>query len=147
MNEVLSLLGMRNSKPVTIPCVRTPVLHETELLGHSDLEAYQQAVGKLVWMSGDRPDLSYSIKELSRATTAPRVAHQIALKCVLRYLRHAGDWYMRLEVVPDVSSAFQVVTDSSWADEAGRKSTTGGFGGVPSWTLVQDPADHCTQLL
>jgi histone deacetylase 1/2 len=128
MSEVMSMFGMRNSKAVETPMVpRTSKGDEADpALGATQHEEYRRAVGKLMWMIGDRPDLSYAVKEVSRYSSKPCMSHLVMLKRILRYLQRSRDWFLRLEIDEGAPDSLQGVTDSSWADTSDRKSTTGG---------------------
>eukprot|EP00972_Heterocapsa_arctica_P095712 14115369-Heterocapsa_arctica.AAC.1 len=52
----------------------------------AETKLYHSAVGKLMWVLQERPDLSFAVKELSRAQR-PMGQHWGALKRLLRYLR------------------------------------------------------------
>ena len=48
---------------------------------------YRTAVGKLLWATPVRPDISFAVKELSRSLQSPTLQNEKQLKHVLRYLK------------------------------------------------------------
>eukprot|EP00972_Heterocapsa_arctica_P050520 7429130-Heterocapsa_arctica.AAC.1 len=78
---LLNLFGLRNARPLLTPF---PGGHGTgarwhqgddedddEPLSQDKVSLYHTAVGKLMWLLQERPDLSYAIKEMSRAVQNP----------------------------------------------------------------------------
>lgn len=99
-------------------------LQAEDLSGAVDAKMYRSLVGRLLYATHTRPDISYAVGILSRFVSSPSKLHFDAGKRVLRYLRgtqNYGIWYSR-------SSKCKLVgfSDSDWAGCAeDRKSTTG----------------------
>lgn len=54
----------------------------------TDLRTYQQLIGKLMYLAcGKRPDISFTVGQLSRYNADSRKSHLQATKRVVRYLR------------------------------------------------------------
>ena len=98
-----------------------------EALSAKQHSTYRRIVGQLLWMSPVRPDLSYAIKELSKACQAPHVSHETAAKRVLRYLNGTRDYILELKLNTNLGEdQLLITTDASWASNpADRRSTTG----------------------
>ncbi|XP_021744666.1 uncharacterized protein LOC110710650 [Chenopodium quinoa] len=61
-----------------------------EILAHPEI--YRRIVGKLLYLNITRPDISYSVQQLSQFMHCPRKPHlQVALH-VIRYLKGTMDW-------------------------------------------------------
>ena len=121
---LLEEMGMQDSRIVTTPYVKS-VTENSELVEARRQAQYRHCVGKLMWCIGERPDLSYAIKECARHVQAPTEEHWIAMKRVLRYLRGTVSAEMHLEA-RDADETIHVVTDADWAANADRRSTSGG---------------------
>eukprot|EP00972_Heterocapsa_arctica_P007874 1147587-Heterocapsa_arctica.AAC.1 len=59
---------------------------------------YHSAVGKLMWLIQERPDLSYAIEEMSRAVQSPCVRHWGAMKKALRYIAGTMDYALYYDI-------------------------------------------------
>ena len=93
---------------------------------------YRTAVGKLLWVTPVRPDISFAVKELSRSLQSPTQHDEKQLKHVLRYLRGSLHYMTSLQpprkrVIEKASTIeIQAYADSDWAGcVKTRKSTSG----------------------
>ena len=87
---------------------------------------YRALTARANFLSLDRPDISFSVKELCRAMSNPSSQDWEALKRLARYLvgRPRLVWYFPWQTRP---SDITVLTDSDWAGcVKTRKSTSGG---------------------
>jgi hypothetical protein len=74
-----------------------------------DRERYQRLVGRLIYLSHTRPDISYVVSVVSRYMHDPRVVHQEAVYRILQYLKGClgrgllfeRKGHMRVEVYTD----------------------------------------------
>jgi Reverse transcriptase (RNA-dependent DNA polymerase) len=95
-------------------------LEEGELL--SNIGQYQRLVGKLIYLTITRPDISFAVTMVSQFMHAPRTGHLSAIDRILRYLKCTpgqGIW-MRKNRSNDVVG----FSDADWAGSCDRKSTT-----------------------
>jgi len=79
--------GLLGAKPIEFPMEPNHKLGLAtgELL--SDPTQYRRLVGRLIYLTLTRPELSYSVHILSQVMQAPREVHMEAAKCMLRYLK------------------------------------------------------------
>ena len=56
----------------------------------ADSTLYRQMVGKLLYLTNTRPDISYSVEVASRFMNKPQKAHLDAVKQIMRYLKHTA---------------------------------------------------------
>ncbi|XP_064475714.1 uncharacterized protein LOC135389610 [Ornithodoros turicata] len=113
-----------------------------KLTGEEDLltdnNIYQQAVGKLLYLSTTtRPDIAFTIGILRRRVSKPRTRDWNAVKRVFRYLKHTRDFKLKLSA--DTEMKLVCFVDTDWAGNlSDRKSTSGYFiqlGGSPiAWS-------------
>eukprot|EP00268_Persea_americana_P014452 TRINITY_DN16432_c2_g1_i1.p1 TRINITY_DN16432_c2_g1~~TRINITY_DN16432_c2_g1_i1.p1 ORF type:complete len:126 (+),score=19.02 TRINITY_DN16432_c2_g1_i1:432-809(+) len=75
------------AKPVDTPIEQNRGLHigSGELL--EDKRLYQRLVGKLVYLTITRPDISYTVSLVGQFMHAPRLDHLTAPYRILRYLK------------------------------------------------------------
>jgi hypothetical protein len=119
----LNLLKELGAKPTNTPMETNTKLRleEGELL--ADIGQYQRLVGKLIYLTVTRPDISFAVSMVSQFMHAPRTSHLSAIDRIHRYLKCTpgqGIW-MRKNGSNDVVG----FSDADWAGSCDRKSTTG----------------------
>ena len=115
---------------------------------------YRTAVGKLLWATPVRPDISFAVKELSRSLQSPTQQSEKQLKHVLRCLRGNLQYTTSLQppkkrVIEQASTIeIQAYADSDWAGCAKtRKSTSGASLSLRGVTLATSSRTQATQAL
>ncbi|XP_076925214.1 uncharacterized protein LOC143587953 [Bidens hawaiensis] len=81
--ELLAEFGLTALKPVNVPIEQSYSVNHLCKISNSELQnitKYQKLVGKLIYLSHTRPDISYSVQFLSQ------FMHKLALR-LLRYLK------------------------------------------------------------
>lgn len=84
--DLLTNANMINSKPASTPL-------DSKLKLHSHAKAlkcpsyYQKLVGKLIYLTITRPDISFAVSLVSQHMHAPTVFHLSMVKRILRYLK------------------------------------------------------------
>ena len=53
-----------------------------------DSDTYRRLVGKLIYLTIPRPDISYAVSIVSQFMTSPRLPHMNAIICILKYLKN-----------------------------------------------------------
>lgn len=142
MREILSEFGLADCRPVKTPMAEKIKLEPDMAAPLTDPTQYQKMVGKLIFLTHTRPDLSFAVSTVSRFMSKPQEPHLQAVKHIYRYLHGSTDsalLYQRGE--GDYLSGF---TDADWAgDLHDRKSTTGFvflLGGTPiTWNSRKQP--------
>ena len=115
---------------------------------------YRTAVGKLLWATPVRPDISFAVKELSRSLQSPTQQNEKQLKHVLRYLKGSLQYTTclkppRKRVVEQASTIeIQAFADSDWAGcTKTRRSTSGASLCLWGVTLATSSRTQATQAL
>ena len=135
---IINSLGLKNAKGLSTAGVKLQSEEEAELsqrlLSPADTTSFRSCVMRAAYMSSERPDCQYCVKELAREMSSPTEASMRRLRRLGRYLishRRMLIWFEWQEMPRDLV----VETD---ADFAGcgktRKSTSGGvvfFGSSP----------------
>ena len=90
--DLLESADMKDCKPLSVPINPSVKLYDNELSGAllSDPSVYRALVGKLLYWTSTRLDLSFSVQSLSQFLHAPRSAHFEAAQRVLRYLKRTA---------------------------------------------------------
>nr|XP_043629894.1 uncharacterized mitochondrial protein AtMg00810-like [Erigeron canadensis] len=125
--ELLHEYGLLASKPIDTPLETNTVLNCVETEKDRFLNnptAYQKLVGKLIYLTNTRHDISYAVHCLSQHMHAPLQSHfKIALR-VLRYLKNSPGLGIQINKESDLKVS--VYADSDWAKcPTTRKSVSG----------------------
>ena len=124
IKELLEKYGMSECKTVNTPFVDNTILKPNELEVDMELQKkYRSAVGSLLYLRHTRPDISFSVGQLSMFVSNPSNDHWIALKRVLRYLKGTMDFKMC--ILKEDHAYMNVYVDSSWGNTHNRRSVTG----------------------
>ncbi|KAM1770681.1 hypothetical protein ACFX11_045589 [Malus domestica] len=90
----------------------------------SDISFYQRLVGKLIYLTITRPDISYSVSIASQFMHSPTIEHMNLVKRILRYLK--GSVGRGILMAKNDNTQIMGYCDADWAGNAiDRKSTTG----------------------
>lgn len=121
--DLLQDADMVDCKPA-----RTPLDSKLQLDVQSEplmnLHYYQRLVGKLIYLTLTRPDISYAVSIVSQFMHAPTMAHLQIVKRILRYLK--GSVGRGILMKNNGNTQVMGYTDSDWAGNAlDHKSTTG----------------------
>ena len=114
---------------------------------------YRTAVGKLLWATPVRPDISFAVKELSRSLQSPTQQNEKQLKHVLRYLKGSLQYTTCLQpprkrVVEQASTIeIQAFADSEAGCTKTRRSTSGASLCLWGVTLATSSRTQATQAL
>ena len=131
--ELIAEAGLTGAKPATTPMESnlrlTSVEHDQEngynkdVVLH-DITSYQRLVGKLLYATITRPDISYAVQTLSQFMQSPKKSHMEAATRVIRYLKGSVGQGIWLHSEP--TNIITCWCDSDWAACPNtRRSITG----------------------
>jgi len=144
--ELISDMGLAGGKPVSTPMElnqklttvefddNIPPTNPDEML--KDPTSYQRLIGRLLYLTTTRPDISFVVQCLSQFMHSPKASHMEAALRLVRYLKSApGLGILMLSVG---GTELKVFCDADWgACINSRRSITGylvQYGGSPiSW--------------
>jgi hypothetical protein len=116
---------MDECKPIKTPMPTNGHLDLDEGGNLVDQTLYRSMIGSLLYLTASRPDIMFSVCMCARFQASPKETHLIAVKRILRYLKHTpsiGLWYPK-------GALFELIgySDSDYARcKVDRKSTSGG---------------------
>ena len=87
---------MDECKPIKTPMPSNGNLDLDEGGKIVDQTLYRSMIGSLLYLTASRPDIMFSVCMCARFQANPKEAHLIAIKRILRYLKHTpniGLWY------------------------------------------------------
>ncbi|KAA0042053.1 Retrovirus-related Pol polyprotein from transposon TNT 1-94 [Cucumis melo var. makuwa] len=122
--DLLTETGMLGCRPADTPIEFNCKLGNSDDQVPIDKEQYQRLVGKLIYLSHTRPDISFAVSVVSQFMQAPYEKHMEAVNKILRYLKNTpGKGLMFRKTNRKTIEAY---TDSDWAGSViDRKSTSG----------------------
>jgi len=124
IKDLLQETKMTQCRPLRVPL--TPNLKLYAQIGTplQDPNCFRRLVGKLIYLSITRPDISFSVQFLSQFMSHPTDAHMKEVIHLLRYLRATPDYGL---LYPSSSEfLLKAFCDSDWGScPNSRKSVTG----------------------
>ncbi|XP_042973211.1 uncharacterized mitochondrial protein AtMg00810-like [Carya illinoinensis] len=121
--DILSEMGLLVAKPSPLPMEPNIKLHKDQGDVFQDPTQYRKLVGKLLYLTNTRPDISYIVHLLSQFMETPRVPHYDDLLKILRYLK--GSPGQGLFFPTTSSLQLTAYCDANWANYPDtRRSTT-----------------------
>ena len=145
--DIVSDVGLLGCKPVGYPIDQNHRLSLANGRLLDDPQRYRRLVGRLIYLSATRPDLTYAIHTLSQFMHCPREDHWLAALKVVRYLK--GTLGQRIIFSSKSSFHFTGWCDSDWAAcPLTRRSLTGWIvqlGSSPiSWQTRKQDTVSCS---
>ncbi|XP_019176341.1 PREDICTED: uncharacterized protein LOC109171741 [Ipomoea nil] len=122
--ELLEETGFSDSKPVYSPTVPSHKLSKNEGDLLDDTTPYRRLVGKLLYLTITRPDISFATQQLAQFLDSPTNLHLQAAHRVLRYIKGAPGQGLFFPASSDLQ--LKAFSDADWgACVDSRKSVTG----------------------
>ena len=76
--------------------------------------SYRSVVGMLLYLSTNtRPDITFAVSQVCRFTHSPKKSHAVAVKMIVRYLRHTRDF--GTIVAPSANMNLELYVDADFA--------------------------------
>lgn len=124
-NKVLQKFRMDDCVPVCIPSDPNQVLNKFDDSGASNFP-YRHLVGSLMYLAiATRPDISYAIGNVSRYMENPTVAHEKALKRILKYI--AGTKSHGILFKHNGNHQLCGYSDADYAGDVDTRKSTSGY--------------------
>ncbi|TYK26804.1 putative mitochondrial protein [Cucumis melo var. makuwa] len=144
--DLLTEIGMLGCRPADTPIEFNCKLGNFDDQVPVDKEQYQRLVGKLIYLSHTRPDISFAVSAVSQFMQAPYEEHMEAVKRILRYLKTTPNKGLMFRKTN--KKAIEAYTDSDWAGSVvDRKSTssycTFVWGNLVTWRILSDLHQGC----
>ncbi|XP_043700429.1 uncharacterized protein LOC122651179 [Telopea speciosissima] len=122
--DLLTDSGMLAAKPLDIPMDPDKKFGNDDGQPLKEVHSYRSLIGKLIYLSVTRPDISFVVRVLSQFMQSPCKSHWDAAIRVLRYLKGAPG--KGLIYRPKRHMELVAYSNADWAGSASdRRSTTG----------------------
>jgi Reverse transcriptase (RNA-dependent DNA polymerase) len=122
--DLLKETGMLGCKPASTPIDQKSKL-SVEAGESVDKERYQRLVGRLIYLSHIRPDISFAVSMVSRYMHVPRKDYMDAAYQILRYLKSASG--KRLIYQKNGHLNIEGYCDLDWASCADDRKSMSGY--------------------
>lgn len=123
--DLLAEFGMQDATPLKLPMDVHLKLTPTKGEPLTDPHTYQKLLGKLIYLTVTRPDITYPVHVLSQFMQNPTNVHMQAGKRVLRYLLTNPSQGILL--ASSSAAQVQAYCDSNWASCPTTRRSTMGF--------------------
>ena len=130
---------MKGCKPAPTPMNSNEKLQAYDGSGEADALKYRSLIGKLIYLTHTRPDISYVVGMMSRFMGKPTKHHQGVAKRVIRYLvgtQEFGLWYTKTN-----QCKLEGYTDSEWAGFIDDRKSTSSM----VFSLGSSPISWCSK--
>ncbi|XP_015072816.1 uncharacterized protein LOC107017049 [Solanum pennellii] len=135
--DLISDFGLAGTKPASTPLevnqrftsqdfdmsCEAQDAHEDVAL--SDPAGYQKLVGKLLYLTMTRPDISYAVQNLSQFMHKPKKSHMEGALRVIRYLKNAPG--LGIMLTSKICKQLSVYCDADWATCPMTRRSVSGF--------------------
>lgn len=85
--DILNDNGFVGAKPISFPMEQNLHLTKSDGVLLSNPSFYRRLIGKLLYLTLTRPDLTYSIHDLSQFLDQPHASHLHAVHRILHYIK------------------------------------------------------------
>ncbi|XP_071687565.1 uncharacterized mitochondrial protein AtMg00810-like [Rutidosis leptorrhynchoides] len=85
--DILEDCGMQRCRPSKFPMEQNLCLTKDDDSKEVDAAKYRRLVGRLLYLTVPRPDIAYSVNQLSQFLNCPRQVHMDVVHRVIRYLK------------------------------------------------------------
>ena len=111
------VLGMERCNPVDSPFVENATVEpgDLELLSSADAAKFSTCVGIAQYLTFERCDILYAVKELGRCTRWPCVGNMVQLKRLVRYLSGTKGYCIVLKKTVGGARVLRIACESNWA--------------------------------
>ena len=123
--DLLEETGMSDCKPAETPMDYTTKLGSIQDSPPVDKGRYQRLVGKLIYLSHTRPDISFPVSTVSQFMNDPKEEHMTAVFRILRYLKMSPGKGLFFE--KGVNRGLEIYSDADWAGSITDRRSTSGY--------------------
>lgn len=124
MLELLEEAGFLGCKPLSVPMEPNLKMSATSGVLLPDASVYRRLLGRLLYLTHTRSDITYAVRKLSQYMSAPTDVHLQAAYYVLRYLKN--DPAHKLFYSASSALTLKAYSDADWtACPDSRQSVTG----------------------
>lgn len=113
MHRILADSGLLGARPLSMPMEQNMHLSQTRGVPLSNATPFRRLIGRLLYLTSTRPDISYVVQNLSQFMQSPTDLHVCATHKVLCFIKNAPG--QGLLFSSSSSLTLQAFCDSNWA--------------------------------
>ncbi|XP_068476197.1 uncharacterized mitochondrial protein AtMg00810-like [Phaseolus vulgaris] len=132
--ELLTDAGLLAYKPAPTPIDNHEKFSSTRSVPFTNIQAYRRLIGRLMYLTNTRPDITFSVQQLSQFLAKPTIAHYNAAIIILRYFKGApslGLFFSSTTFVP-----LKAFCDSDWDTCSDSRQSVTGFSAYLGNSLI-----------
>ena len=145
--DLLQETGLLGCKPATSPLEARPKFWDTDSPMMADANRYRCLLGKLIYLTVTRPDITYAVSVLSRFMHEPRMVHWEGALRVLAYIKRSpgkGLIYRRHDPL-----RIEAYSNAGYVGDKGDKKSTTGYctyvgGNLVTWRSRKQKVISCS---
>lgn len=122
---LLADTGFLASKPCAVPLDPTLLMSSDTGKPLEDITSYRELIGRLLYLTITRPDITFAVHRLSQFLSAPTDVHLKAAHHVLRYLKSNPG--QGLFYAADTDLCLNAFSDADWATCSDTRRSVTGF--------------------
>lgn len=135
--DLLQTTKFDGAKPISTPLAANTQLSQFDGPTYDNPTQYRSIVGSLQYLSFTRPDIAVAVNKVCQFMHKPCISHWVAVKRILRYLKHTINHGLVLTTPSSLS--LQAYSDSDWAGCPDDRRSTSGYcvffgGNLISWS-------------
>ena len=145
--DILSRSRMKDCKPLATLGIIHQKLSSKEGYLYGDCTRYRSIVGMLQYLTFTRPDIVYSVNQVSQFMHEPHTPHMEAVKRILRYLKGTfGDGLMyRKSELNQGGHEIIIYADTDWEGDPDERRSVSGYcsfigSNIISWSSEKQKA-------
>jgi len=87
---LLTDTGLLACKPAVTPMDNLVKLSSTGSVSFTDVHTYRSLIGRLMYLTNTRPDIIFSVHQLSQFLDKPTITHYNVAIWILKYIKRAS---------------------------------------------------------
>lgn len=136
--DLLDDTGLLGAKPVATPMVKNINFSTAAHTKLEDPEKFRRLIGRLLYLSFTRPDITYATQQLSQFMHEPHLCHWNAALHILKYLKNDPAKGLFCSAQPSSTLSVEAYCDADWASCPDTRRSLFGYcvflgGNLISW--------------
>ena len=123
--ELLTDIGLLACKPAVTLMDNLVKLSSTGSVSFTDVHVYRRLIGRLMYLTNTRPDITFSVQQLSQFLDKPTIAHYNATIKILKYVKGAPS--LGLVFSSSSSAHLKGFCDNDWGTYSDSRQSVIGF--------------------